>query len=183
MAFNLGEFKREAERIDRELSAESLRAFKRWSTIVLHLHSDLVRLTPLDTGMAKAGWVLTRTRPSGFRPSFAPKIIAKAAGRERRSGILPAYQTRIEMNAEEARQRVDAAVQIFRENRVSDRGTAQLKGSGLDRRRVTFFISNHVPYIEVLDSGTGSPQAPSGMSRPALAKARRELQAAVDRRG
>lgn len=163
MAFNVNEFRREAQKVDKSLRAESSRSFARWTDILRKFYLDVVERTPLDTGEAKSGWVLAVGAPSGFKPPSHKEAGRVPAGRPRHSGMLPLYKGLVEKNEEDMFQRLNTANEAFK-----TRGPAS--------PRTTVFITNHVPYIKDLEQGT-SPQAPAGISRPAMAAALADMKA------
>ena len=154
MTFNINEFRAEAQKVDQALRLESSRAFARWTDIVRKFFLDVVDRTPLDTGEAKSGWVLTLGTPSSFRP---PHHEEARSSRPRHSGMLPLYKSLIEKNEDDMYARLNTANDAYR-------------ARGPVSPRTVIHVVNHVPYIGPLENGS-SQQAPAGITRPAMVAA------------
>lgn len=161
MTFNINEFRAEAQKVDQTLRLESSRAFARWTDIVRKFFLDVVDRTPLDTGEAKSGWVLTLGSPSSFRPPPHNEGGRVPPGRPRHSGMLPLYKGLVEKHEDDMYERLNVA-----------NGAYRVRGP-LSARTV-IHITNNVPYVKDLEAGS-SPQAPAGITRPAMAAAVADL--------
>ena len=109
--------------------------------IALAIDTEIVLLTPVDTGRARANWLVNVG--SALRVAIEPyRAYSKGA---RPHGVR--FGERINANG------------AFRQ---ANTALAGYSGQPL------IVISNNVDYIEVLDSGIGSTQAPAGMTGPGI---------------
>lgn len=112
--------------------------------IALAIDQQIVLLTPVDTGLARANWQVNvgpaiRTVIQPYRRY--PKGFFRTRGPQGGLGER--------INANGAFRQANAALASYRGQRL-------------------ITISNNVEYIDILDSGAGSRQAPRGMTGPGV---------------
>ena len=133
---SLGEFARKIDLVaDKTIPSEVTRVIRK---IALAIDQVTVLATPVDTGRARANWIVTVRGPStgsGVQPSTNGERGSEARGAANAQRSLNAGSTVISQYDDE-------------------------KHAGI-------FITNNLPYIEFLEEGS-SAQAPEGMLKQGL---------------
>ena len=126
-------FERDLNKFAKSIGVKTEIAIKK---IALQTFTGVVKKTPVDTGRARAGWVIGVEQPRN-----SPFILGEA-----------------KLSASEIGSR--AAIEIASLSRITPFSTV--------------FISNNLPYIEVLEEGS-SKQAPEGMVAVTLTEVERDI--------